>query len=98
MTSKLRKCPLCNHNTAELIERGIINKYPDGKFKHFNCTSYIIHCKACEYRIERENMKDVILSWNMDNPTLENYQWYVNHGIYLKEKWEEQQDWLPANK
>ena len=97
MISNLRRCPLCNNNASEIIEKGTILRYPNKTFSHFHCTSYYIHCKACGYSVEKENLIDAKLSWNMDTPTISDLEWYINHGRYMQKEWENVQNWLPAS-
>ena len=94
---ELRACPLCQHKTAEIIQRGQIKKYEDGHYEDFDCEKYYISCKACGYMICKESKIDAVLAWNMDTPTAQDLQFYIDHGISLMQKWEQEQMWLPKN-
>ena len=93
----LRKCPLCQHKTAEIIEKGSVNKYEDGHFDHFHCESYYIACKACGYSVHKTNKTDAELAWNTACPTTADLQWYIDHGDRLLQEWETKQMWLDKN-
>ena len=45
----------------------------------------------------KESKIDAVLAWNMDTPTAQDLQFYIDHGISLMQKWEQEQMWLPKN-